>query len=112
MVPITRNRQRPSGLGFVALMVLVGLNLRPALSSLAPLLPRIEREGELSVLMLSVLTTLPVLCLGLFAPLALWLAKLLGTERSIALGLIILSAGLALRGLHGEFGGQLPLRWQ
>lgn len=80
-------------------MVLVGLNLRPALSSLAPLLPRIEREGELSVLILSSLTTLPVLCLGLFAPLALWLARRHGIERSIALGLAILTAGLALRGL-------------
>lgn len=80
-------------------MVLVGLNLRPALSSLAPLLPRIEREGDLSVLILSWLTTLPVLCLGLFAPLALWLARRHGIERSIALGLAILTAGLALRGL-------------
>lgn len=80
-------------------MVLVGLNLRPALSSLAPLLPRIESAGELSVLTLSLLTTLPVLCLGLFAPSAPWLSRRLGIERSLALGLIILSVGLALRGL-------------
>lgn len=80
-------------------MVLVGLNLRPALSSFAPLLPRIASEGEFSVLTLSLLTTLPVLCLGLFAPFAPWLARRLGIERSLALGLIILSAGLALRGI-------------
>ena len=80
-------------------MILVGLNLRPALSSLAPLLPRIESEGELSVLTLSLLTTLPVLCLGLFAPVSPWLARRLGMERSLALGLIVLSAGLALRGM-------------
>lgn len=79
-------------------MVLVGLNLRPALSSLAPLLPRIEGEGELSMLSLSLLTTLPVLCLGLFAPFAPWFARRLGIERSLALALIVLSAGLALRG--------------
>ncbi|GLR65165.1 MFS transporter [Marinospirillum insulare] len=79
-------------------MILVGLNLRPALSSLAPLLPRIEGEGVLSVLVLSSLTTLPVLCLGLFAPFAPWLAQRLGMERSLALALIVLSAGLALRG--------------
>lgn len=99
MLPITRSRKSPSRLKFILLMVLVGLNLRPALSSLAPLLPRIESEGGLSVLTLSLLTTLPVLCLGLFAPLAPWLARRLGMERSLALGLIILSAGLALRGL-------------
>lgn len=101
MLPTTQHRQSPSRISFIVLMVLVGLNLRPALSSLAPLLPRIEREGELSVLMLSSLTTLPVLCLGLFAPLAPWLAHRLGIERSLALALIILTAGLALRGLAG-----------
>ncbi len=99
MLPITRSRKSPNRLKFILLMILVGLNLRPALSSLAPLLPRIESEGELSVLTLSLLTTLPVFCLGLFAPFAPWLARRLGIERSLALGLIILSAGLALRGL-------------
>ncbi len=99
MLPITHSRKSPNRLKFILLMILVGLNLRPALSSLAPLLPRIESEGELSVLTLSLLTTLPVLCLGLFAPFAPWLARRLGMERSLALGLIILSAGLALRGL-------------
>lgn len=99
MLPITHDRPRPGRISFIVLMVLVGLNLRPALSSLAPLVPRIEREGELSGLMLSSLTTLPVLCLGLFAPLAPWLANRLGIERSLALAMIILAAGLALRGL-------------
>ncbi len=50
------------------------------------------------MLVLSSLTTLPVLCLGLFAPLAPWLAQRLGIERSIAFALLILSAGLAVRG--------------
>ena len=99
MLPITHSRKSPSRLKFILLMILVGLNLRPALSSLAPLLPRIESEGELSILTLSLLTTLPVLCLGLFAPFAPRLARRLGLERSLALGLIILSCGLALRGL-------------
>lgn len=98
MLFTTQSRQMPSRLKFILLMILVGLNLRPALSSLAPLLPRIEREGESSVLILSSLTTLPVLCLGLFAPFAPWLAQRLGIERSLALALIILSVGLALRG--------------
>ncbi|WP_051610521.1 MFS transporter [Marinospirillum insulare] len=98
MLPVTSTKKSPSPLVFILLMILVGLNLRPALSSLAPLLPRIEGEGVLSVLVLSSLTTLPVLCLGLFAPFAPWLAQRLGMERSLALALIVLSAGLALRG--------------
>ena len=99
MLSITQNRRQPSRITFIVLMIVVGLNLRPALSSLAPLLPRIASEGQLSVLVLSLLTTLPVLCLGLFAPFSPWLARRLGLERSLALALIILSFGLALRGL-------------
>ncbi|WP_051168198.1 MFS transporter [Marinospirillum minutulum] len=99
MLPITSQRKNPSRFSFILLMVLVGLNLRPALSSLAPLVPRILNEGELSVLTLSLLTTLPVLCLGLFAPFAPWFSRRLGLERSLALALIILSAGLAFRGI-------------
>ncbi|ERS83433.1 hypothetical protein Q671_11125 [Halomonas sp. PBN3] len=84
---------------FIGLMVLVGLNLRPALSSLAPLLTRIQQETDLSALAIGALTTLPVLCLGLFAPLAPWLARRLGPERALAAGLALLAAGLALRGV-------------
>ncbi|MDT0499628.1 MULTISPECIES: MFS transporter [unclassified Halomonas] len=84
---------------FISLMVLVGLNLRPALSSLAPLLTRVQQDMGLSPLAIGTLTTLPVLCLGLFAPMAPWLAKRLGPERALAAGLILLAVGLALRGI-------------
>ncbi|HSP57887.1 MAG TPA: MFS transporter [Halomonas sp.] len=80
-------------------MVLVGLNLRPALSSLAPLLTRIQQDTGLSALAIGALTTLPVLCLGLFAPIAPWLAKRLGAERTLSAALLLLAAGLLLRGI-------------
>ncbi|KGE77166.1 MFS transporter [Halomonas salina] len=105
-----RQRAAPSPLAFIALMVLVGLNLRPALSSLAPLLPRIEADSGLPVLAIGALTTLPVLCLGLFAPMAPWLSGRLGPERTLSLALLILAVGLALRGLAAPawlFGGTL-----
>ncbi len=95
---------------FVMLMVLVGLNLRPALSSLAPLLSRIQLETGLSALAIGALTTLPVLCLGLFAPLAPWLSKHLGPERTLGVALLMLAAGLLLRGIplpFWLFGGTL-----
>lgn len=95
---------------FVMLMVLVGLNLRPALSSLAPLLSRIQQETGLSALAIGALTTLPVLCLGLFAPLAPWLSRILGPERTLGAALLLLAGGLLLRGLpstYSLFGGTL-----
>ncbi|WP_059287694.1 hypothetical protein [Aquitalea magnusonii] len=54
----------------VAGLVLIGINLRPALSSLAPVLGQIKTEIGISATMAGLLTTLPVLCLGLFGPLA------------------------------------------
>lgn len=91
--------ERRALLIFVALMVLVGLNLRPALSALAPVLTRIQQDTGLSALAIGALTTLPVLCLGLFAPLAPWLSKRLGPERTLAAALLLLAGGLLLRGL-------------
>ncbi|WP_016854725.1 MFS transporter [Halomonas smyrnensis] len=98
-----QRRGTPSPGVFIVLMVLVGLNLRPALSSLAPLLPRIEADSGLPMLAIGALTTLPVLCLGLFAPSAPWLSRRLGTERTLSLALVILAAGLGLRGLAVPF---------
>ncbi|WP_206613411.1 MFS transporter [Parahaliea mediterranea] len=101
----------PSGLrpaAFLLLMVLVALNLRPALSSLAPLLTRLQSDLQLSPAAVGALTTVPVLCLGLFAPLAPRLAHRLGIERALSCALLLLGAALLLRAQHllpALFGG-------
>lgn len=84
-------------LPFIGLMVLVALNLRPALSSLAPILIRIQQDTGLSAMAIGALTTLPVLCLGLFAPMAPWLTRRLGAERTLSAALLLLSVALLLR---------------
>ncbi|WP_374351481.1 CynX/NimT family MFS transporter [Chitinimonas sp.] len=89
-------------------MVLVGLNLRPALASVAPLLSAIRSGAHLSASAAGLLTTLPVLCLGLFAPFAPLLARRIGAEQTILLALGLLICGLLLRpfsGLGGLFIG-------
>lgn len=84
-------------LPFIGLMVLVALNLRPALSSMAPMLVRIQQDIGLSATAIGALTTLPVLCLGLFAPLAPWLTRQLGAERTLSAALLLLGVALLLR---------------
>ncbi len=84
---------------FLLLMFIVGLNLRPALSSVAPLLTRLQEVAGLSASQAGILTTLPVLFLGLCAPLAPALANRLGSERALSAALLVLAAGLVLRGL-------------
>ncbi|MFY0026479.1 MFS transporter, partial [Acinetobacter baumannii] len=85
-------------------IVLVALNLRPALSSLAPVLAAVRSDTGLSGAAAGLLTTLPVLCLGLFAPAAPRLAARYGLERVILLVLLLLAGGIALRSLHGTTG--------
>ncbi|MEE4150984.1 CynX/NimT family MFS transporter [Pseudomonas viridiflava] len=85
-------------------LVLVALNLRPALSSIAPLLNDVSDSLGMSAAEAGLLTTLPVLCLGLFAPLAPILARRFGSERVVLVILLMLASGLAVRSLFGEFG--------
>lgn len=85
-------------------LVLVALNLRPALSSIAPLLNEVSDSLGMSAAEAGLLTTLPVLCLGLFAPLAPILARRFGSERVVLVILLSLAAGMALRSLFGEVG--------
>ncbi|MBD9504079.1 CynX/NimT family MFS transporter [Pseudomonas sp. PDM17] len=91
-------------------LVLVAINLRPALSSLSPLLNTVRDGTGLSAAAAGLLTTLPVLCLGLFAPLAPMLARRLGAERTVLLILFTLAGGIFLRSLFpvaGLFLGSL-----
>lgn len=85
-------------------LVLVALNLRPALSSMAPLLNDVSESLGLSAARAGLLTTLPVLCLGLFAPLAPFLARRFGAERVVLGILLTLAAGIILRSLLGAVG--------
>ncbi len=86
----------------LAALLLVALNLRAALASIPPLVPTIEADLGLSGATAGALTTLPVLCMGLFAPPAHRMAQRFGREAAIALALVLLLAGFALR-LAGSF---------
>ncbi|MGF6224019.1 CynX/NimT family MFS transporter [Pseudomonas frederiksbergensis] len=85
-------------------LILVALNLRPALSSMAPMLSEISKTLGLSAAQAGLLTTLPVLCLGLFAPLAPVLARRFGAERVVLGILLMLAGGIMLRSSFGEVG--------
>lgn len=78
-------------------LVLIALNLRPLFSSLSVMLPDILRETTLSAAQAGYLTTLPVICLGLFSPLAPRLSERIGPERTLLLVLVVLGVGTAWR---------------
>jgi CP family cyanate transporter-like MFS transporter len=85
-------------------LILVALNLRPALSSMAPMLSEVSKSLGLSASAAGLLTTLPVLCLGLFAPLARAGAAF-GAE---VLGSLMLAGGIILRSSSARY--RLPQR--
>ena len=85
--------------GFGVLLVLAALNLRPAITSLSPLLPEIEASYGLASPRGVLLVALPTLVLGLGAPLAPWLARRLGQSAAVLVGLLVLAVGLLVRSL-------------
>lgn len=108
-----RSAPAGSGAGFAASAIVISLvafNLRPALTGVGPVLPEIMRDTGLDATGASLLTTLPVLCLGAFGALAPGLARRVGMERAVAAVLVLLILGLLLRagaGTAALFGGSL-----
>lgn len=90
-------RTRAQGLLLFATVLLVALNLRPAIASFAPLLETIRAEVGLSHAAAGALTTLPVLCMGAFPLAAAWVAERVGLERAIFLALALVAAAVATR---------------
>jgi CP family cyanate transporter-like MFS transporter len=83
-------------------LVAVAANLRTAMASVPPLTESIADDLGLSNTALGALTTLPVLCMGLFAPFAQRIAARLGAAASIELSVACVAVGLALRFAGGE----------
>jgi MFS transporter, CP family, cyanate transporter len=95
--PGAMHRGRGANVLLVAAIVAVALNQRPAVVAVAPVLGDLRAETGLSSAMAGLLTTLPVLCFGAFAATAPRLARRIGLETAVALSLLLLAAGIALR---------------
>lgn len=85
-----------TGLTVIALFI-VSLNLRPAINSISPLLQTLQHDLGMSAFAASLLTTIPVLCMGLFSPMAAKLAGRWGIERVLSYSLFLIGAGTVMR---------------
>ena len=83
----------------VVAMAAAGLNLRTAITSLPPLFPDLQTQLHLSTATLSLLAATPVICFGVVSAFAAWLNRRYGEELILLLALILLTAGLLLRGV-------------
>jgi CP family cyanate transporter-like MFS transporter len=76
---------------------LVALNLRPAVTSVGPLLQEIVQSLGFDRTEAGILTTLPVLCFGLIGPVAPMLGRRFGAENMIFVALIAVAVACAMR---------------
>jgi CP family cyanate transporter-like MFS transporter len=81
----------------IAAVLLVAFNLRPAITSVAPFIYDIGQDFGLSAFGLSLLTTAPVICLGLFGPAAPPLARRFGAEAVLLASLLGIVLGIVVR---------------
>lgn len=84
------------------LLVVLGLNLRPILSSISPLLGEIRQATGLSFQSSALLTSLPVACMGLVALVGVRVEARLGEQRGIALGLLMILLACLVRWWMGQ----------
>ncbi|MEU2953304.1 CynX/NimT family MFS transporter [Streptomyces xanthochromogenes] len=78
-------------------IVLASLNMRAALASVSPLVSDISQSFGLSSTASSLVTSVPVLFLGLGALVAPWLARRFGSEPILLFALLLLAGGILVR---------------
>lgn len=83
-------------------IVLLGLNLRPVLAAVGPLLDRIQLDTGLEHVGASLLTSLPIVIMGLGALAAGVLRQYLGERNGIFLGVLLIALACLARGLLPE----------
>ncbi|RQV22715.1 MFS transporter [Burkholderia cenocepacia] len=81
----------------LAAIVLVGLNLRPALAAVGPLLDMIQRATGIGDGAASLLTTIPILLMGLGALSARRLQRITGIAGGVWLGVALIGLACASR---------------
>jgi CP family cyanate transporter-like MFS transporter len=83
----------------VAGILVLAFNLRAAITSLPPVFPELQSALHISASSLALLAAIPVLCFGVFSGTAAPLSRRFGEERVLWAALLLLAAGLLLRGL-------------
>lgn len=93
-------------------ILLVSLNMRAALSAVSPLLDDVSDSNHLSSAAGGLLTALPVLLMGVVAPVGPRAVRRFGSERVAGAALALLALGVLLRVVPGSaalFGGSVVI---
>lgn len=71
-------------------LILIGLNLRPSIAAIGPLLPQIRASLNLTFSEVSLLTALPILCMGIAMFLSFQILKYVSAFKLIVFSLILI----------------------
>lgn len=80
------------------IIFMLSLNLRPSITSVGPLLDVIQTDLGMSSVAASLITSLPVLCMGLFALFSIRLSNRFGIEKSLLLAMSLIFTATFYRG--------------
>src|SRR5690554_4212484 len=84
-------------------ILFVAINLRPALSSIGPLIDMIRQDTGISETILGLLTTLPLIAFGVISTITPLFTKRFGIGNTLTGTLILLISGIIIRSLGGVF---------
>lgn len=96
-VAAARGRLRTHPVLLLVGIVLASLNMRAALAGVSPVLGEISDHFGMTSTISSLVTTIPLIFMGVISPLAPKLARRWGTETVLLGALVLLAGGIALR---------------
>lgn len=95
---MSNRESKPTTFLLLLTIFALSVNLRPAITSIGPMLETIREQLTLSNAQVTLLTAIPVISMGLFATLAPILNRYFGLKRTMYVMLLLIGLMTALRG--------------
>ena len=100
---LSNHNQKPNTILLLVAIFAISINLRPAITSIGPILETIREQLSLSNAQVSLLTAIPVICMGIFASLAPVMNRKFGLKRTMYMMISLIGITTALRGFIPGF---------
>ena len=100
---VSNHNQKPNTILLLIAIFAISINLRPAITSIGPILETIREQLSLSNAQVSLLTAIPVICMGIFASLAPVMNRKFGLKRTMYMMITVIGITTALRGFIPGF---------
>jgi CP family cyanate transporter-like MFS transporter len=83
-------------------LLVLSVALRPAIVSIGPILLLIQQQFQLSYTQAALLTSIPDVCMGVFALMAPNVSRRFGTDRCVIVALALLGVAMLLRAVSPD----------